>query len=298
MNPTPKWKKSADTYNLLSRLVLTHESNFWNFHAAWFRFADGSVENLAQGGHKHMLFELHYVLSGQLGIQFPHGEMIHVPRGKFVIIPPQTMHRIFDEAPPSSKLVSGFDVQSENRWVQRCLKTLAKFKSYEESEVLRKLLDTLQYKMEINALDATYLSVFLIQCIILEMFEIVQPPEMYKPDVQLKTSLNDYRIEMVRNLIHGSNRPDVTGGEIAQMLSISLRQLNRICRAQCGCTVHALIQRERIQRASALLETSTLSLTDISEMAGYSSVYSFIRAFKHMTGITPGEYQKNAGKRT
>lgn len=49
----------------------------------------------------------------------------------------------------------------------------------------------------------------------------------------------------------------------------------------------------RISKASHLLSLGTLSLTEISEMCGYRSIYHFIRQFRTVTGITPGAYRKN-----
>ena len=85
--------------------------------------------------------------------------------------------------------------------------------------------------------------------------------------------------------------------DVANQLGMSLRHLNRLCNASCGCSIHHLILQERMERARFLLESTSLSLTDISEMIGYSSVYAFIRAFKSNTGISPGKYQKDAGRR-
>ena len=50
-----------------------------------------------------MLYELHYVLEGQLDIHLPHEQTFHVQSGHFLIVPPQTMHSIIDAQPPSYK---------------------------------------------------------------------------------------------------------------------------------------------------------------------------------------------------
>lgn len=50
----------------------------------------------------------------------------------------------------------------------------------------------------------------------------------------------------------------------------------------------------RISMASYLLSVGTLSITEISEMCGYHSVYHFIRQFRTITGITPGAYRKTS----
>lgn len=101
-----------DQYSLLSRLMLTSSSDFWTFHAAWFRFVDGAVEAQKKTIHTHMFYELHYVLEGRLSIQLPDDRRFVASAGEFVLLPPRTPHLVADEAPPSRKLVCGFSVQS------------------------------------------------------------------------------------------------------------------------------------------------------------------------------------------
>lgn len=295
MNPKMGFLENKTNYHLLSRLVLMHTSDFWNFHAAWFRFVDGSVESLSQRSHKHMLYELHYVLFGRLSIQLPHGRRLLLNSGDFLIIPPQMMHQITDEQPPSSKLVSGFDIQTENAQMLHALRLLEDGGVRHESKTLRQLVVALQTKMETSTLLGSSLSPFLVQSIILEMLEIILPQEACKMDVKLKTSMNDERIEAAKKLIQ--DQPNITGGNVAARLGISLRHLNRLCNASCGCSIHRLILEERIHKACILLESTSLSLTDISEITGYSSVYAFIRAFKAITGVSPGKYQKDPSRR-
>lgn len=49
----------------------------------------------------------------------------------------------------------------------------------------------------------------------------------------------------------------------------------------------------RISKASYLLSVGTLTLTEISDICGYQSIYHFIRQFRDITGSTPGKYKKS-----
>lgn len=49
----------------------------------------------------------------------------------------------------------------------------------------------------------------------------------------------------------------------------------------------------RIAKAKYLLSVGTLSLTEISELCGYQSIYHFIRQFRTITGTTPGMYRRD-----
>lgn len=49
----------------------------------------------------------------------------------------------------------------------------------------------------------------------------------------------------------------------------------------------------RIDHAKILLHEGNLSIAEISQTVGYSSVSYFIKLFKNATGFTPAKYMKN-----
>ena len=103
--------------------------------------------------------------------------------------------------------------------------------------------------------------------------------------------LRDKRLEHANSLIASNILYPISGHEIAQELGITVRHLNRIYCAAYGYPVSKQIQKMRIAYAQKLLNTTNLSLNDIAESMSYSSVYSFIRAFTNITGISPGKYR-------
>ena len=52
------------------------------------------------------------------------------------------------------------------------------------------------------------------------------------------------------------------------------------------------IKAERINRAVLLMKTTSLSLTEISEQIGFSTLRYFSRVFKEAKGIIPSEFKK------
>ena len=47
----------------------------------------------------------------------------------------------------------------------------------------------------------------------------------------------------------------------------------------------------RINKAKEFLRGDYLSISDIAKLTGFSSVYTFSKAFKKETGISPSEYK-------
>lgn len=80
--------------------------------------------------------------------------------------------------------------------------------------------------------------------------------------------------------------------DAADKLNLSSSYLSQYFKQQTGDTLTGYVASLRIRKACALLETTTMPLQMVSESVGYYNLNSFIRRFKQITGITPGEYRK------
>lgn len=79
--------------------------------------------------------------------------------------------------------------------------------------------------------------------------------------------------------------------DVAARLRLSARTLKRRL-AQQGVSFSELLDQERCQRARLLLCSSQLSLMEITERLGYSTLPNFARAFRRWTGQTPAAYRR------
>ncbi len=80
--------------------------------------------------------------------------------------------------------------------------------------------------------------------------------------------------------------------EVAAELHMSPRTLRRKLESH-GHSMSALFDKERRDRALALLTQPELSLAQIAERLGYRSVQNFERAFRRWTGATPAAYRRS-----
>lgn len=79
--------------------------------------------------------------------------------------------------------------------------------------------------------------------------------------------------------------------ELAQRMHTSTAQLRRIVQQHHQMAPMEMVQMLRIQKSKQLLKTTNDSLEQIAERVGYTSPFSFSRAFKKNTGISPREYR-------
>jgi transcriptional regulator GlxA family with amidase domain len=98
--------------------------------------------------------------------------------------------------------------------------------------------------------------------------------------------------ERIENLLQQSLDQPLSVASLAERAGTSERSLLRHFRAQFGVTPQEHLQRLRVERAKALLETTRLSFDEIVERCGYADSASFRKLFKRATSLTPSDYRE------
>lgn len=86
----------------------------------------------------------------------------------------------------------------------------------------------------------------------------------------------------------------LTRTELAQELKISESLLSRLVNHHYDKSVPQLINSYRVQDSIVLIEQTDAPIKDIAAEAGFSSIATFNRVFKEITGKSPSEYRKEA----
>lgn len=85
----------------------------------------------------------------------------------------------------------------------------------------------------------------------------------------------------------------ITVKELSNDVHYSERQLNRIFNQHVGASVKAFSRLIRINHTFRLLKNPNVSLTLISDLAGFHDLSHFYHDFNLVCGVTPQEYRKN-----
>jgi len=88
-----------------------------------------------------------------------------------------------------------------------------------------------------------------------------------------------------------------TAKEIAATLGISASHLRVRFRESCGVSLGKHLRRLRMEKARGLLRMSTRRVSEVADVCGFSSVYTFSRAFRALYGVSPLEYRKGGSVR-
>lgn len=87
-------------------------------------------------------------------------------------------------------------------------------------------------------------------------------------------------------------REELSVETLCQTFALSKNKLYALSHAHFGMTIGEYIARTRIGRAKELLQTTDLSVTQISDMVGVRNYNYFTKFFKKHTGVCPLEYRK------
>jgi AraC-like DNA-binding protein len=106
-----------------------------------------------------------------------------------------------------------------------------------------------------------------------------------RPYLEAIQSIKDYidqhplEIKTISALIHKTHS------------QIGINLLHQGFRQLFGARIKEYELRKRLEAAAHLLKQDDLTMQEITEKCGYSAQSSFVRAFKDVHGITPGQWR-------
>jgi len=101
--------------------------------------------------------------------------------------------------------------------------------------------------------------------------------------------------ELLRRLLRAKDRMDAASHEewpvrrLGRVSGVSEAHFARSFKEAFGVPPHRYLLTRRIERATALLRETDLPITDVAFQTGWSSLGTFGRTFRDVTGESPGE---------
>lgn len=88
---------------------------------------------------------------------------------------------------------------------------------------------------------------------------------------------------------------DLSLHSVAEELSMNPAYISRLFKQMTGQTFVEYLKRIRIEKSKELLLNSSLKINEVGRRVGYEHSYYFIKVFKELMGLTPGEFKKLYG---
>lgn len=113
-----------------------------------------------------------------------------------------------------------------------------------------------------------------------------------KLDVSLQSYHDQLCESVLRYIQENYSNNDLCLQDIARFANVSPAYLSALFKKNRNASISDTITTTRIEAACKYLESSNLSLKEISEKCGYANQYYFSTSFKKYKGISPSGYRK------
>jgi AraC-like DNA-binding protein len=101
----------------------------------------------------------------------------------------------------------------------------------------------------------------------------------------------DKRVEKIVEMMRADVRGELSLGEFAQSVNLSVWRLSHIFKSDVGMPPIKYLKLLRMERAKGLLESSFLSVKEIAFQVGVNDESHFVRDFKSTYGHSPTGYR-------
>lgn len=241
--------------------------------------------------HQHSYYELQLIIKGTMTVQIER-QKFSVKTMQGILIAPNVNHEVCPN--PGEFERRTFRLHLGNGWLKECLQKQEKmywtFSIDEEMmEAFLAFLEECEGERPLQTdMQQAELSRLMIRIVRkLSLFDQTEGNTHGKrPDFRLD-QIEEMEKWLMRNYANRGGMP-----RLAKTLTMSVRQLQRFIQSVYGMSFQEKINALRMDQAALLLETSDMTVTEISFAVGYGSVSTFYQTFESFYSMTPKEYRK------
>ena len=261
------------------------------------------------GGEQHDFWELVYIDEGEAGIAAGDNGYF-LKQGDIIFHKPNEYHNISPHKFLTCAVIFAFRSNSPAMsFFENKILRVTERQKYHISEILKEgkasLLDPLnevcQEKLRFSPdmpfgtlqLLKTHLEQMLIDMVRENRVLETEP----RPSEVVRWKNEDLITRQIRELLQANLRTQITLDEIAAQVGFSKTYVKTLFRHNTGESIMQTFHGMKIEEAKRLISQRKYSVTEISELLGFSSVHYFSRAFKKATGISPSAYSQSVRRR-
>ena len=250
------------------------------------KFYQEKGTNYNFSGEKHSYWELTYVDKGELLTTIDRVSY-HLKQGDLIFYAPMQFHtQSTFEKISSSYLTINFKMNF-NHADLLCNKIFSlKRDSY---FIVTRLIEELSNdNLYSNDLSLCYLKQLIIQMLRLDNSHFHSKPTTHMQQTYENELLNDILLYIDNNIYE-----KISVSTLCEHFCISTSMLHSLFRKNMNNTAKNYINELKLSKSKELIRNSTHTLSEISEMLGFSSIHYFSKKFKSYFNISPTEYSKS-----
>ena len=250
------------------------------------KFYQEKGTNYNFSGEKHSYWELTYVDKGEL-LTTIDGVSYHLKQGDLIFYAPMQFHtQSTFEKISSSYLTINFKMNF-NHADLLCNKIFSlKRDSY---FIVTRLIEELSNdNLYSDDLSLCYLKELIIQMLRFDNSHFHSKPTTHMQQTYENELLNDILLYIDDNIYE-----KISVSTLCDHFCISTSMLHSLFRKNMNNTAKNYINELKLSKSKELIRNSTHTLSEISEMLGFSSIHYFSKKFKSYFNISPTEYSKS-----
>lgn len=254
-------------------------------------------------------YELIYIKSGNIKIQFSHGTFEGGPGCLFIIKPNQNHIISFTDAPIRQPHIH-FDFYEDNLSPNIYVNYTTREKVPETDHIYfrENILDThesvfpemmrLKDPDKFEALFFRLLSEFeeglamhslFCKGIFIELWSFLLRELYYLENDDITSNIDE--LTSIKQFLDNHYNRSITLDELSKQAHISKYHLSRLFKKHYGITINQYHIETRLLHAKNMLLYSNHSVSEISDLCGFGSIHSFSRLFKKKEKISPTHYR-------
>ena len=250
------------------------------------KFYQEKGTNYNFSGEKHSYWELTYVDKGELLTTIDRVSY-HLKQGDLIFYAPMQFHtQSTFEKISSSYLTINFKMNF-NHADLLCNKI---FSIQRDSYfIVTRLIEELSNdNLYSDDLSLCYLKELIIQMLRLDNSHFHSKPTTHMQQTYENELLNDILLYIDDNIYE-----KISVSTLCEHFCISTSMLHSLFRKNMNNTAKNYINELKLSKSKELIRNSTHTLSEISEMLGFSSIHYFSKKFKSYFNISPTEYSKS-----
>lgn len=264
-------------------------------------FANVTEENY----HYHKDLEMSFVLRGTTNYKIHHLDY-RLKEGQIIIVDGSDLHRIYDSSPDILTLTIHIDLSffediypnlSSSIFVCEALdeKDVLEYQTLQnKNKILKRILTKIMiaYVQEMNSeILLTYVK-DLITTLVEEFQSFVFSETNFKADKRLLKDMDMQRYLKISNYLYTNYQEKISLETIADYLHLSPYYVSHLVKYISGLNFKNYLNYVRVEYSEKLLAEQILTLTEICETCGFSSLTYFNKCFALWHKKSPTEYRR------
>lgn len=230
----------------------------------------------------HNFYELTYVDSGTV-VNRVDGQNFTAAQGELMFFFPGQSHM---QAVPEQESASFFTV-SFSMTLEGA--DVLKNKVLQADGVIRAIYSNILTEYESPDEYSPDMLVGYLHEIILRLMRRSLGPLPAAPDIQ-ENSISNPLVRSATDYIQTHLERRLSLSDVADALKVNPSYISRLFKQQTGRNMTDYIRSQKLTKAKKLLKSGGYTVTEISDLFGFSSVHYFSSCFKKQFGIAPGKY--------